>query len=361
MTRFALGPTRGPIGLAIDGCLVRAAQVSRGRSGKRVLTTATSFPRRSSESPTSGEILEIFGILERHGFRGSEVALWSGHAPVVSQFVDLPPRNSGAPIDQIARGELSRANRLDLSSFEMAMWDLPEIGGRSRGAGSQSMAVLLPHAEADRAVDAFVDTPLIVRSLEPLSTALARAVAPAIPAGVVLAVVLHVGWSASTLTVVNLEPVERRAIVVYERRLGEHGMDRLVSDSRAWRTGGMTAVRACLRRLSRDESPPSGPNFTDLRSRTTTYINALTMELERSLQFVQRRFAPLEATQCILAGMCEGVRGLSERIASHLGLSARAVTPLEVMEVDPAVHSIAGTPEMLLPLGLALGWGGEGM
>ncbi len=357
MTHVAFGSSRGPIGLAIDGCSIRAAQVSRGRSGKHTLIAAASFPRQLSESPTNDEILEVFGMLERHGFRGPEVVLWSGHAPVVSQFVDLPPRNSGAPIDQIARGELSRANRLDLSSFEMVMWDLPDVGGRTRGAGSQSMAMMLPHVEADRAVEAFVDSPLIVRSLEPLSTALARAVAPAIPPGVALAVVLHVGWSASTLTVVHLEPVERRAIVVYERRLGEHGMDRLVTDSRAWKTGGMPAVRACLRRLSHDEAPPSGANFADLRSRTTTSINALTLELERSLQFVQRRFAPLEATQCILAGMCDGVRGLAERITSHLGLSARAVTPFEVMEIEPGMHAAASSPEMLLPLGLALGDG----
>src|SRR4051812_12575891 len=99
------------IGLDVGNRVVKLAQLQRLRRGWQSRAMAV-LPWHAEESldQTAGQIALI---LERQGFSGNRVVLAAPVRKVHCDMLDLPPRASGAPIEEIAKAEVARVTRLD--------------------------------------------------------------------------------------------------------------------------------------------------------------------------------------------------------------------------------------------------------
>src|SRR3954469_22371612 len=134
-----------PIGLDLSGRWFKAAQASV-RGGVRVMAKAkltrgveqgvkgagAATPANAGLKGTDAQVLA--GALERGGFSGRRVTVIAPRHLLYTEVLELPPRASGAPIEQLARVELARSNRCEEGSFTLGMWDVP-LGPAGRGGG----------------------------------------------------------------------------------------------------------------------------------------------------------------------------------------------------------------------------------
>lgn len=156
--------TWSPIGLDIGGRYVKAAQLSRSPDGWRIEATAC-FPRVTSEAELDRrQVQQIHDVLSRQGFRGRSVVLAVPAGTLLTAILELPPRRSGALLEQIARAELARMYKCDAQSIEISCWDLPVPS--SADGSTAVMATSCRHADARELLKAFEDTGLGVKALD---------------------------------------------------------------------------------------------------------------------------------------------------------------------------------------------------
>src|SRR5262249_26290258 len=147
-------------------------------------------------------------------FEGRDVVACVPDDKLVTAVLELPPRSSGAPLDQLARVELARVHKLEPGSFELACWDLPAPA--RAGDATHMMAAACPHADADRLLGAIESAGLRVVALDIKPWALTRACA-AVGSADGTTVLLDVGEEGALLTAV------RQAAPVYERMMRDGG------------------------------------------------------------------------------------------------------------------------------------------
>ena len=115
----------GYIGLDIGSRHIKAVQVARGKSQPRIEAAAV-IPFVSPEPALDADcVRRLRDVLARQGFRGNQVVIVAPANKLHVEMLDLPPRHSGAPVDQLARAEMMRLGKLEANAFEMATWDLP--------------------------------------------------------------------------------------------------------------------------------------------------------------------------------------------------------------------------------------------
>ncbi|XOV75792.1 MAG: hypothetical protein ACFHWZ_01930 [Phycisphaerales bacterium] len=124
-----------------------------------------SFGRREPDAPISAsEALRIRGVLDRQGFRGTQVVLGTPRRMIRSTTLELPPASSGAPIDQLADAELARIHKLAPGSFAKGLWELP-ASNRAKAA-PLTMAVTCVHEQSDALCEVFEQADLDVLALD---------------------------------------------------------------------------------------------------------------------------------------------------------------------------------------------------
>ena len=207
--------SRPPIGLDLGTRFIHAAQADR--AGK-IIATAT-MRRLAHDEPHSAEDFDrLCGALYRRGFRGREVIVTAPKSIVQRSTIELPPKESGAPLDEIARGELARQTQQAPSAFEFTWWDAPQPP--RHGAAVRAIALSSAHEQASALLDAIEQSGLKPVALFTPSTAAAVAVSPPAPGS--LAGVLDLGWSEAVF--VLRSPSE----ITFERRLNGCEISRLV-------------------------------------------------------------------------------------------------------------------------------------
>src|SRR5262245_44364514 len=105
-----------PIGLDLSGRWFKAAQASAraGVCAKAKMTRgaeAKGTPAGAVLTPADAQVLA--GALERSGFKGNRVTVVAPRHLLYAEILELPPRASGAPLEQLARVELARSNRCE--------------------------------------------------------------------------------------------------------------------------------------------------------------------------------------------------------------------------------------------------------
>lgn len=125
--RHAAGIERtGAIGLEVDTREIRAAQLSRGGGGWSIRASAV-VPRDTGDEaepnglPSREELARLRDVLERRGFVGNQISVGAPSRVCAFHILDLPPSGSGAPIDELAKAEISRGNDED-RAIEVATW-----------------------------------------------------------------------------------------------------------------------------------------------------------------------------------------------------------------------------------------------
>jgi Tfp pilus assembly PilM family ATPase len=369
--------THSPVGIDAGARTVKAVQLGRERfgDGRWRVTAVAEVPRDEAAPPatpdkhapqqprpsyvlTESEVRRLVGTLERQGFRGIDVVLAVPNERVYSSMLELPPRSSNAPLEQIARMEVARAHRFAPDSFEMGCWDLPAAARATKQ--TPVMAVACTHADAAAVMDPFESEGLNVCALDVRAAALARACHPLLTsdAGAITGIV-DLGWTGATLSLMHQD------VAIYGRTLGDCGLlrlyhtlssrlgleieviDYMLSDS------GIAGVSVTPAEGAAAPGRRKGKAAIDAPGLIAAHFEAAVHELHVSLTYAQHQYPDTPLSRLLVVGGGGCIRGVTEHLRATLGIEARAVAPKDVVECSPGVAEKCGSPGMTAALGLA--------
>src|SRR5205823_4093664 len=110
-----------PIGIDAGGRSIAAVQLDWSGGAGPAITAASIIARQPAtpESPLSTtETAALEEVLYRQGFTGRDVVVGIPDHALLTEVLELPPRSSGAPLEQLARMEIARTHKRDPASFE---------------------------------------------------------------------------------------------------------------------------------------------------------------------------------------------------------------------------------------------------
>ncbi len=217
---------RSGIGLHIDEHEFQAVQLVRTGDEIRIGSWAV-FPRLNTDPvedesaqflPTKDELAWAGSILHRRGFHGHDFSFSAPSRDCTQHVFELPPADSGAPLEMLARTEVARERRCDPNDFAIGFWGLPQ-----RGRTSETIAVACSKKVINGMINDAHAAEIEVVGIDLAELAILRAVQEHLPettkdGSTPINAVLHVGWDRS-LAIVTLG--ER---LVYVRRIA-HGAE----------------------------------------------------------------------------------------------------------------------------------------
>jgi Tfp pilus assembly PilM family ATPase len=172
--------------------------------------------RPGDDLPDLDDFLRLADAMERLGFHGRRVVLVAPSEKEMVSVLELPPRDSGAPLDQIAHAEFARERRLENGSFEMAWWELPDP---PRAApGMRAMAIGVAHADVERLLEVVGEAGFDPVALDARAPALGRVVARVAGDTDGINAVLDFGWAGAGVSLM-VGPT-----VVYHRTIPDVGL-----------------------------------------------------------------------------------------------------------------------------------------
>lgn len=293
-----LGPPTTPIGLDLGALTIRAAQ--RDLTGG-VLALA-SVRRDAPDSPYSTRDFErLQGVLYRRGFRGRDLIIAAPKSIIQRTSIELPPKQSGAPIEQIARSELARQTHEQPDAFEFAWWNAPQPP--RHGASTRAIAVSIPHAKADALLDAAESIGLNPLALFSPSTAFAAAVPPPEPGAT--SGVLDLGWTDATLVVLN------DSEIIFERQLGGCGLAEITLETARKRNIDPARLTRMLEHTAHDDAEPI-PIVADL---IEAYTDVLCAEMGSSIDYLRGCEGSPDPVSVAILGGGASLPGLAERVS----------------------------------------------
>lgn len=337
------------IGLDVGSKHVKAAQLARSDSGWR-LVAASTIDRVDSSDLSQAEVNQIADVLGRQGFKGGKIVLAVPDDQLLSGILDLPPRDSGAPIEQLAKMELARTHKCDASQFEVACWDLPPA--KRAVTGTQVMAAGCIHEKADELLDMFEAAGLTCQALDVRGCATVRACEPLWSGQSGVSAILDLGWSGAVLLVVY------RGVIVYQRTLSEGGIGRL----HELLCGSMEldddVARFVLAEVGLGEDVASNwanwEGLPEVRSMIEDHIRALGPELRTLFSYIGHRYPDAPIEQLLMTGGGAKIKGLVEHLGNVVDCKTMAVFPEEIGDVPVALAEAAREPAMVTAIGLAL-------
>jgi Tfp pilus assembly PilM family ATPase len=340
----------GPIGLDIGLKSVAAFQV-RWAGGKAIASAAVIVDRKQAEDNaafSADEAEHLEQVLYRQGFHGREIVLAVPDQHLLSGVLELPPRASGAPLDQIARMEIARAHKKDPGSFEMACWDIPPPA--RAGEFTYVMASACTHDASTPLLDALESTGFRVTTLDTRPWALTRACGPRL-ASAGLSAVLDAGESGALLTVVH------KGVPVYERLMPEAGLRglraRIQSELSLEPDVADYVLSAAMQALGGTSGGTGRSVEQQAANLLEEHVQGLLTEVQSAVEYITHRYAT-RVESLLLTGSAAGARGLVERLGSGLNLPASVVTPAELLDCPAALHGACRTPRLAAAIGLAL-------
>jgi Tfp pilus assembly PilM family ATPase len=341
---------RSIIGVDVGAGAIKALQAQGGNAWKSLV-----LARAHADDAIERDIERLGEALWRRGFAGREVVLAAPASWVRSAMLELPPRSSGAPLDQIVRSELSRVHRVEPSTMEVAWWEIP-AGARAGGSADtlSAMAVASAGAQVERLVRAFEASDFDVARVDVQPWAMLRAVAAAGLASTTVTVMLDLGWSAARLSLVH--GAEGRGVIAYERELPEAGAARFVSEVE--RRTGLPAdiIRAEL--FSRATLGPRERSEALRREASASAADlaqGLAEEAAVSLAYAAHRY-PMLTSGGAIAGARVVLAGAGAMLPHVAQALAEKIPGVEVSTMSPAqaAPGAGDDPRLVGALGLAL-------
>jgi Tfp pilus assembly PilM family ATPase len=339
-----------PIGVEIGTRSIQALQLARAR-GKWRLHAGVSVPLPVPNYPVDPQIARhLSDVLYRHGFCGQDIVLAAPVNQLESDVLELPPRSSGAPVEQIARIEMARSAKLEDEPFELECWDLPTP---ARGAaGASVMAVALRHTHAQALLDPFDAAGLNVVAIDARCCALARAGMGYERPDAMLAI-LDIDWDFGQIALIA------QGTVVYQRKITESQLSmvcRSIADEFQLSDDELEYVLTHVG-AGADNAEPELANLAQSRriqQMIARYIDTMMNEAETAFQYAVHRYAQTPVRTLLLAGAGAAIAGASQMIASRTGVETSLLSPAGVVECPqdlPRRHSDAS---MTVALGLAM-------
>ncbi|MFB3890803.1 MAG: hypothetical protein ACE15C_02140 [Phycisphaerae bacterium] len=316
--------SRAPIGVDIGARHIRAAQVIGGR-----LSAAGSIPRTGPADALEERELGRLGDMLRHEpFRGRTVVLAAPAGKLLTGIMELPPRASGAPIDQLARTELARRHNADASALETACWDLPSP---ARAANrTYVMAVAYAQADAEALLNIVEAQGLNVQAIDVQSAAAARACAPLLEEVGGTGAILDLGWSSARLVLIH------QHVVVYERILPKGGVEGLARIVAARRNVDVAIAEHLLAEDGVtnliEEAGQGKPAVAGLGEGPSAHLEGVAAELRIPMSYLASQYHDGQLKRLLLIGGGAEIKGIDSFLASRLGIEVLAVRPGDLLD-----------------------------
>ncbi|MEX2670999.1 MAG: pilus assembly protein PilM [Phycisphaeraceae bacterium] len=344
-----------PIGLDVGSRAVKAVQLA-GEPGAWRVAAATLIPREEGAAGADGAglnglmeggVARIGQVLSRQGFVGDELVLAVPGETLRGGMIELPRRDSGAPLEQIARMETATLHRLTPGSFELAWAELP-AGSRQHDLTRATVAAC-PHDEAEAMLDAFAEHGMEVVVLDVAASALARLADVAEESQQHVLVVMDLGQTAATLMLIY------RGCVIYERRLPESGFgalaDRMMQEF-ALEAGVARYLLEDVGLTDDPDHPDAMP--TPMRAMVTQHLEDLARELNVSLSYAKHQYGDVAVGPVMLVGGAAKMLGLAEALTLHVPDRATVLTPGHRAAVAEPLLGAGHDPAFSLATALAM-------
>jgi Tfp pilus assembly PilM family ATPase len=341
-----IGSTYSPIGLDCGSRFIKAAQIQYTRGKPRVCATASI--QRMSEQLDVAEVNRISDVLYRQGFVGTRIAMAVPPAKILTSILELPPRTTNSPFDQLARVEFARHQKCEPNTFEMSWWELPHA---SRVAKTTSvMAVGCRYTDADAILDPFDAVGLDVLKLDSSSVATARACSNVLARQGGISAILDLGWRSASLVILHDQTI------VYDRPLGEAGIEQLYKDLSSSLGVKFDVIDVLISQQTKLSSENDG-DMQAQREITRAIDNHFAMllkDLELSFSYAANQYASTNIDRLLLMGGGASIPGLVKNWSENLGMKVEIVHLADLM---PCVKGMASSERssMTTALGLAMG------
>lgn len=335
------------IGMEFDAHEFRAVQLMQTSKGISTLAWAV-FPRRDegdksqrTSLPEVDELQWAASILGRRGFVGTTVSIAPSTADCSSHVIELPPAESGAPIDQLARMEVARARRCGPNDFELGHWSLP-----AKGRTAETLAVACPRSIIDSTILRYNEAGLQPGGIDLMELAICRGgESHSIDVDDEINASLHVGWTSS-LAVLTLGNT-----VMYVRRI-ERGTSSVWDVAR----GRYRLSRRCADELISDRDIEDGDEpFTKLQRSVWAGLAAeLASELDVAIAYVSNsyRFAPFGKIK--LSGYGAYNPAIADQLDKVLGIPITSTPPSSLLEaIGSEKNAWSMACRLCVPYGLA--------
>lgn len=340
---------RSPIGIDVGTRYVKAVQLSGGHGSWRI-EAAVSIPCREQNAPLDGAaIRRVCDVLDRQGFVGRDVVLAAPRDKVLSGVLELPPRSSGAPLEQLARMELARTYKCEPNSFEISSWDVP-APVRSNDS-THLMAVACAHEEADTLLDIFEAEQFNCVGMDVQAWALARACAPLAGDPENITGMVDIGWTSASQVALH------QGLVVYVRHLAEAGVAPLDRALARYLEADEQVTKYVMHEIGLntelEEEQAGLEQLADARGILSVHFDAMLNELRASLSYATHCYPDASVQRLLLVGGGASIPRLAEAVGSELGAETRTVAPRDLVECAPALLERCGEPALVGALGLA--------
>jgi Tfp pilus assembly PilM family ATPase len=336
-----------PTGVYIDARNIAAAQLIR-RSGNWRLAAIGYLPRTNgTECIMPDEVRQLKGMLERVGFKGNRVALGVPDGRLLTGVFDLPPRSSGAPVEELAGEELAQMHNYDVELAQSFFWDIPP--STQAKEATQVMAVACRHADAESMMGplekAGFDVVALVCQLEAIQNACESKLCPSAVTGI-----LHLGWECASLGLIY------KSKVVYQRTFTEGGMKALVQLT-AQRLGVAidlaesliqeTVSQFCGQKSAAADA--SGDAFAWL----LPHLKSIHSELEAPFTYIAKQYPGTALGRLLTVGPGARLPAVAGYLRERLKVDVQIVRPLDVIGTDGVCDGRCEDPMFVPAMGLA--------
>ncbi|MGH7130760.1 MAG: hypothetical protein ACREJO_02310 [Phycisphaerales bacterium] len=342
-----------PIGLVVGPESACAVQLVRSGQRWRLHAAASLARSQPGAGLTADEAERLVSVLDRRGFVFGHVVSAAPVGSCESAVLELPSRASGAPVEQIARGEMARTMRCDATAIEVGAWELPSGGKPGNGAGGPAgtMVVACRSVEAEALVLAMADAGADVVAIDAPCLALARSCADWLTPGAVSAV-LELGPD-SARTVVTYGHA-----VIYERMLPEGSMAALRKALADQLKIEPEVARYLLAHHGLDGPAPEdatvGRRLDEARRTMSDRLGALVEEVRTSIAYSGARYPGTGNGRLLLVGEGAQTPGLEKLLGEGTGIETRVVRPVDMADIPDALNEAGRDASLMGALGLAL-------
>ena len=344
--RLLAGISVLPIGVDVGGRNIRAVQL-KGGPGRWSVCAADSAVRDNPGAPIGrADAVQLRQLISEGAFKGRRVVLAVPNSQLLTGIMELPPRSSGAPLDQLARGELSRMHRCEPDSFEIACWDLPAPA--RAGGSTYVMAAGFSHVQADDLIDTIEAEGLNVHALDIHASAVSRACGPLLRGVEGIVSILDLGWDQANLVFLH------QGVIVYERKLVKSGIGAVVDSlSREWKLHRDKAHKLVreIGLTGGENSEVSPDDIQAANGAVSSYCDALVEEMRIPLSYLTNQYPDATPETLLLIGGGSLVPGLEVRLDSLLNFYVRTVRPDDIVKCSPEIARQFG-PSLTAAAGL---------
>lgn len=352
-------PALSPVCIDLSGRWLRAAQLRRARTGEAL--SAWAWTDRAPGPICTAEAHTLADTLVRRGMVGNRITLVTGVLDTASRVMELPPRSSGAPVDQIARVELARQAGWPDGRFEAHVWDVPRPqAGVREGDSSHVMAIGADHDRIRPVASALAAAGFELCNVEPRSAALTRSLCAYAGEWGSLLAVCDLAWEGLCLSVMHGAPAGGH-VLISERTVPEAGLSRLYEACQKRASLPAPAVDALLgvgpcAPVTGDDAesnPAVRAAAAAIRPCVTEYLDQVACEAERGISYVAGRYPAASLAGLMLCGEGACLEGLMRRLSDYLQLPVSVAAAGRFCSLLPGCESAAGLSVLAPVIGAA--------